>query len=325
MSSATIDCFTRRVFQDLVCVSSGCLYFSQEMQPVAVRVPASTSNLGSGFDTLGLALKLYTSVRVIPTAGKRIAVVASSVQKENSPATHLVVEAVRLFFRRTHQKLQGLEVWLGSKVPIARGLGYSSTVRVGLLAALNELTRAGLDRNDLLQFATELEGHPDNASPAIFGGFTASGHVGDRVRCLRFPVNSKVKFVTLIPEFVVSTDQARKLMPKNYSRDEATHALNRSALITAAFSSDDYAALRGVFDDRVHQPFRKKLVPWLNRVVSAGERAGAIGGFLSGSGSSIICVTLKNERAVAKAMRSQLSDSRVICLAADNEGFRVDK
>jgi homoserine kinase len=325
MSSVTIDCFTRRVFQDLVCVSSGRLYSSQEMRLVTVRVPGSTSNLGSGFDTLGLALKLYTNVCVTATAEKGIAVVSPLARKDNPAAMHLVTEAAGLFFQRTRNEPCGIEVCLKSKVPIARGLGYSSTVRVGVLAALNELTRAGLDRADLLQLATELEGHPDNASPAIFGGFTVSGRIGSRVRCFRSPVSSYVKFITLVPRFTVSTEQARKFMPKIYSRTDAAHALNRSALVTAAFSSGDYAALRGVFDDRMHQPYRERLVPRLNKVVQAGERAGAIGGFLSGSGSSIICVTLKNERAVAKAMQRQLHDSSAIRLSADNEGFRFIK
>jgi len=295
------------------------------MRSVTVSVPASTSNLGSGFDTLGLALRLYTTVCITTTAEKGIAVVPPPAGKHNPAARHLVTEAAGLFFQRTHNEPCGIEVCLTSEVPIARGLGYSSTVRVGVLAALNELTRAGLDRNDLLQLAAELEGHPDNASPAIFGGFTVSGRIGSKVRCFRFPVSSYVKFITLVPRFAVSTEKARKLMPIIYSRTDAAHALNRSALVTAAFSSGDYAALRGVFDDRMHQPYREKLVSGLNKVVQAGERAGAIGGFLSGSGSSIICVTLENERAVAKAMRSQLHDSSAIRLSADNEGFRLIK
>jgi len=294
------------------------------MKSVTVKVPASTSNLGSGFDTLGLALKLYTTVRVRPATEKRITI-ASSVRKDDLPAMPLVEEAVRLFFGRTSKRPYGLGVYLDSDVPIARGLGYSSTVRVGVLAALNELSNAGLDRNHLLQLAAELEGHPDNASPAIFGGFTVSGRLGNQVRCLHFPVTSKMKFVALIPGFTVSTRIARRLMPKTYSKTDAAHALNRSALITAAFTSADYAALRGVFDDRMHQPYRERIVPKLNKVVEAGERAGAIGGFLSGSGSSIICLTLKNERTVAKAMRKQIRDSEVICLSADNDGFQISK
>src|SRR5204863_4341300 len=120
---------------------------------------------------------------------------------------------------------------------------------------------------------------PDNASPSIFGGFTVSGFVDGRVRCLRFPVSPRARFVTLIPRFKIRTRRARALMPKDYSRAAAAHALNRAALITAAFASGDWEALRGVFDDCFHQPYRERLIPQLSRVVGAGERAGSVGGF----------------------------------------------
>lgn len=290
---------------------------------VAVRVPASTSNLGSGYDTLGLALKLYNIVRVTRCSAKRMQIVSPVADKDRAAAIATVGAAARLFFRRTGKKSFGLEVSVAGDVPVARGLGYSATVRIGILAALNTFTRAGLDRRQLLDLAVELEGHPDNASPSIFGGFTVSGMVGSTVRCLRFPVSPQAKFVTLIPRFKISTRRARALMPKGYSRADAAHALNRAALITAAFASGDWEALRGVFDDRFHQPYRERLIPELSRVIGAGERAGAMGGFLSGSGSAIICLTRARPEAVAKAMRKQLPDSEVVVLSPDNDGLQL--
>src|SRR5205823_10257143 len=124
-----------------------------------------------------------------------------------------------------------------------------------------------------------------------------------------FDVDAKLKLVTLLPRFRVSTEQARKLMPETLSRADAAHGLNRASLITAAFASGNYGQLRGIFDDRIHQPYREPLIPQLSRVIRAGEAASAIGGFLSGSGSAIICLTLERPEAVAEAMKNELPDS----------------
>jgi len=287
------------------------------MDHVAIQIPASTSNLGSGFDTLGLAVKLYTRVEATlsPVIG---------VQVEAAPGlAGLLSEAAEAFFKAANSRPTGVRVKLSGPVPVARGLGYSATVRVGFLAALNELTGSRCSRAALLNIAAALEHHPDNASPSIFGGFTVSAMVDGAVRCLRFAVPDALKLVTLVPSFPISTEEARKLMPSSYSKSDAAHGLNRSALITAAFSSGNLEALRGVFDDRIHQPYRAKLIPRLPAVIHAGESAGALGGFLSGSGSAIVCLALQETRAIEAAMQSQLPESEMLVLSVDNEGYKI--
>lgn len=293
------------------------------MNSVSIKVPASTSNLGSGFDTLGLAVKLYNVIRVERIAASRIEFDWELPADDRRWFDEALGAASKIFFRSAKVKSFGVKVGLKTDVPMARGLGASATIRVGFIAALNELAGTKLSRAELLELATELEGHPDNASPAIFGGFTVSGRIGKSVRCLSFPVESKLRCVTLIPKFGISTEVARKLLPAKYSKADAAHALNRSALITAAFASRRYEMLRGLFDDRVHQPYREKLLPQLSSVISAGERAGALGGFLSGSGSSIMCLTFEESTAVAHAMQKLLPDSAVMILAPDVKGFQV--
>jgi homoserine kinase len=289
-----------------------------------VKVPGSTSNLGSGFDTLGLAVKLYNFVRVTRAAGREVEIVSSVSPAGRARLSAMLSEAAGLFFRRARLPAFGLEVSLCGDVPGGRGLGASATARLGVVAALNELARAGLSRQQLLELVTTLEGHPDNASPALFGGFTVSGLVGKSVRCLAFPVGPELKCVTLIPAFEISTEKARKLVPKSFSKADTVHSLNRAALITAALASGNHEALRGVFDDRVHQPYRERLIPRLSRVLRAGERMGALGGFLSGSGSAMMCLTLERAGAVAEAMRREMPDSEVKILTADNAGFVVE-
>lgn len=293
------------------------------MNSVSIKVPASTSNLGSGFDTLGLAVKLYNVIRVERIAASCIEFDWELPTDDRRWFCEAFGAASKIFFRSAKVKSFGVRVGLKADVPMARGLGASATIRVGFIAALNELAGTKLSRAELLELATELEGHPDNASPAIFGGFTVSGRIGKSVRCLSFPVESKLRCVTLIPKFGISTEAARKLLPAKYSKADAAHALNRAALITAAFASRRYEMLRGLFDDRVHHPYREKLLPQLSRVIAAGERAGALGGFLSGSGSSIMCLTLDKPSAVARAMQKALPDSAVTILAPDVKGFQV--
>jgi len=281
------------------------------LESVAVRVPASTSNLGSGFDTLGLAVNLYNKVTLSCGASK---------SPDQAP---IVGEAAKVFFRRARVSQIPFDIKITGNIPVARGLGASGALRAAVVAGLNELTGARLPKQTLLEIVTDLEGHPDNASPALLGGCTVSGRVGKEVRCIRFSVSPKLKIITLIPNFRVETEEARRLIPQTFSKADTAHSLNRAALVAAAFAAKNYEALRGVFDDRLHQPHRLPLVPQLNAVIRAGEKAGAIGGFLSGSGSAIICLALKDAHRIAAAMRRTIANSEVLILRADNSGLRV--
>src|SRR5216110_2808345 len=174
---------------------------------VLTRAPASTSNLGSGFDTLGLAGDLHNEIRVTAMPGKGVRMGSFVSGEEAAGAQRMIETAAQVFFARARIEPFGVTVSLQGNIPVARGLGYSATARLGVIAGLNELADAGWDRSQLLDLLTELEGHPDNASPAIFGGFTVSGMVGQSVRCLRFTVNPVLKLVTLIPRFQISTEK----------------------------------------------------------------------------------------------------------------------
>jgi homoserine kinase len=293
------------------------------MQTIRVRVPCSTSNLGSGFDTLGLALGLHNELQVSRLPAPGMVLDQAPEGADRTLLLGMLDEASQAFFECTKQQPFGASVTLASSVPSGRGLGASATARLGMVAALNALAGSPLNRDELLNLVTALEHHPDNASPCLLGGFTVSGMVDGRVRCLSFPVSAEVKFVTLVPDFQIATNEARKLVPATYSKEDTVHSLNRASLISAAFSSGNYQALRGVFDDRVHQPYREKLIPQLSRIIRAGENAGAIGGWLSGSGSAIMCMTLEKVDAISRAMQAELPNSRVLVLTADNRGMEI--
>jgi homoserine kinase len=290
-------------------------------------VPATTANLGPGFDTLGVALKLHNHISIRESDGLNIERVDD--QKNSPSANAMSREAVDAFFRRSKVKPHGLQIEVKGDVPVTGGLGSSVTVRLGITYALNELNGRPLSDTALLEVVTELEHHPDNAAPALFGGFVVSGVVDSTIRYRRFNVPPSLKFVVCVPDFPVSTEKARGLLPRQVSLADAVENIKRVALITSVFATGDYSLLRGLFDDKLHQPYRKKLIPMLDDVISAGVEAGALAGWLSGSGSSIMCITEQKERAVAEAMVNVFTRQQIQCeshiLVADNDGTRVKR
>jgi homoserine kinase len=277
------------------------------MQQVTVRVPASTSNLGPGFDCLGVALRIYSNVIVTRGAKSRLPPIARA--------------AADLFFQRTRCPQFSFSISVKGDVPSSRGLGGSATVRLGVLFAMNVLSGNRLERSSIFQLGAQLEGHPDNAAPAAFGGFTVVR--GKNVQ--RFHVSPALSFVLLIPNFDVETLAARKLLPSQVTHAAAIENSANASAITAAFASGNYQNLRGAFRDHLHQPYREKLIPFLPHVITAAEKAGALGAFLSGSGSTIAAITLTNPRQVAEAMHRKIEkrDARTVIVSADNRGARL--
>jgi homoserine kinase len=293
---------------------------------VSVRVPATTANLGPGFDTLGIALKLHNHIS-IRESDDAATVERVDAMRGNPGALAMTREAMDAFFRRSKVKPHGAQVEVKGEVPTTGGLGSSVTVRLGIVFALNELNGRPLSDTELLEVVTELEHHPDNAAPALFGGFVVTGTIDGTIRYRRFNVPGTVKFVVAIPDFAVPTERARALLPRQVPLTDAVENLKRVALITSIFATGDFSLLRGLFEDRLHQPYRKKLIPMLDDVIAAGVEAGALAGWLSGSGSAIMCLTEQKEKIVAEAMAAVFAGLRIRCethiLTADNDGTRV--
>ncbi len=277
---------------------------------IRIRVPGTTSNFGPGFDCLGAALQLYNEITL--TFG------------EPGPVHPMVEAATNLFYEQPELSGQSQLRFRWSargQVPISRGLGSSVTLRLGILEGLNEAHDCPLSRRRLFELCTALEGHPDNAGPAVFGGFFIGNPKGDY---FSFPIQSQLRFVILIRTLEVSTEASRKVLPDQVSRRNAVENVGYACSIAAAFASEDYEGLRGVFCDHFHQPFRETVNPGLSPILRAGEAAGALGGFLSGSGSSIICLTTGADGAqIGAAMRAACPDPKVAevhVVKADNQG-----
>jgi homoserine kinase len=284
------------------------------LMEVTVQVPASTTNLGPGFDCLGVALQIWNRTRVCRVNGSSTSA---------SPRPKMVDEAAQAFFSNSRISPFEFNWSLEGDVPPARGLGSSVTLRLGVLLGLNQLSDNVYSTSEIKQLCDQLEGHPDNTAAALNGGFTIVNARRNVVQ--RFEVSSDLHFVLFIPDFEVTTSEARKVLPATYPRADIVENLANVALIAAAFASHDYGSLRDAFNDHLHEPYREPLVPMLRDLVHAGQKAGALGGFLSGSGSTIACLTTQNPQPVADAMRAAAENAKgtINIVQADNSGARI--
>jgi homoserine kinase len=279
---------------------------------VTVSVPGTTANVGPGFDSFGIALNVTNSVTL-------------SIKRPSLPHPSIVQEAAQSFFLGSSLTPFDFSWKISGKVPQARGLGSSVTVRLGILMGLNALAGSPLSRSGLLRLCAELEGHPDNAAPAMLGGFTIARSGREP---LRYSVAPSLRFVLLIPDFEVATPDARRVMPKSIGIADAAANAADAAVIAAAFATRDYSLLCGAFGDRLHQPYRAPLVPFLLDVINAGEEAGALGGWLSGSGSTICCLaegeTVAKKVSLSMRKKAPKGSLSLIC-SADNKGAHLIK
>lgn len=273
---------------------------------VTVRVPATSANLGPGFDCLGVALDCYNHVTVL--------------RGQKSAADPMVDAAAREFFAFSGKHSFDFSWKITGDIPRSRGLGSSVAVRLGILYALNTLCKHPLSPDTLYRICARLEGHPDNAAPAAFGGFAAARQDGLFFRC---DISPDLHFVLLVPEKEIDTDSSRIQLPDTILHTDAARNTAHAALVTAAFASRQYELLRGSMRDWLHQPYREKGVPHLRPSIEAGVAAGALDGYLSGSGSAVACITLRNPEHVAAAMKSVMPSACIMILHADNIGVAV--
>ncbi len=294
-------------------------------------VPATTANLGPGFDTLGMALGLYNIVEMEMTHGAGIHV---AVEGEGTGAlplddTNLVCRAASTLWKRVGFPTDGFSVRLKNNIPLARGLGSSAAAIVGSLTAANLLSGGRLSDDEILALATEFEGHPDNAAPALFGGFVVSVTDGGQVRAMQLPVPPKLRAVVAIPEFELSTDSARRALPKQVSMQDATFNVSHAAMLVGALATGQLRFLRYAFRDKLHQQYRAALIPGLAQVMEAGEAAGARGVVLSGAGPTVIAFYTERELggAIGKAMQRAFAasgvESKILLTSLVSHGARV--
>jgi homoserine kinase len=296
---------------------------------VHVTVPATTANLGPGFDALGLALNLYNEVEVQAAAETTVTVEGEGARRLPTGDKNVIVRALRLTYEAVGRKPEAWAVRCVNRIPSARGLGSSAAAWVGGIAAANALLHSPLDRAAMLRLAAQAEGHPDNVAAAVYGGLTVVGGDAESLVALSLPVPPTLVWIALIPEVTSSTSEARAVLPRTVPRADAVFNVQRVVLLLASFQTGRVDTLRTALDDRLHQPYRRRLFPWMPAVFDAARGAGALGCVLSGAGPSILAVTAGEAegRAVAAAMEQALANARVHgvarALVVDSRGVVV--
>lgn len=275
---------------------------------VSVKVPATTANIGPGFDCLGMALPIYNTITieetVLPGTGIEINVIAESSAIDELSLEHipldensLVYKAVELLYNSIGQTPSELKINIHSNIPVARGLGSSASVIVGALIAANELLGRPADEVALLSIACEIEGHPDNITPAIVGGLVLSSQEEDGTvvyRKLDWP--SEWAITVCVPDFELSTDIARSVLPKEVPMKDAIFNAQRLGMFVEAVHTKDSELMRLALQDRLHQPYRMKLVQGLDKIMDKLKHVESVlGCVLSGAGSSILVISERND------------------------------
>lgn len=273
---------------------------------VHVRVPATSANLGPGFDALGLALGLHNEVEAAEADGVSVRIEGEGAGSLPPGPDNVVARGVRLAFEAAGRPFKGVSLTCVNRIPTARGLGSSAAAWVGGLVAGNALLGGPLDRDALLALAVRAEGHPDNVAAALLGGLTVSCVDADRVIALTLPVPADVGWVVLIPTISSSTAEARAVLPASVPRADAVFNVQRVALLLASLAARRPAALPAALQDRLHQPYRVRLFPWMPAVAEAARAAGALGCVLSGAGPALLAPVAGDPDPVARAMEAAL-------------------
>lgn len=252
-----------------------------------VRVPASSANLGPGFDSFGIAWQLYNEIDFQIAEGLEISGCAEKYQTEDN----LAYRGFRRVLERCSVPFEGVAIRFGRcAIPVSRGLGSSAALIAAGVTAANELYELGLSRSELLLLATEVEGHPDNVAPALYGGLGVSAMDGGRAITRRFPLSDRLHFAALVPPFELSTSLARSVLPAEVSREDAVFNVSRGALLLRALGDGDAELLSFAMDDRIHQNYRAKLIDGFKTARIEAQECGAAGICISGAGPTILCV-----------------------------------
>jgi homoserine kinase len=292
----------------------------------SIRVPASSANLGPGFDVLALALDLHLEVEAEEAARTQIRWGGEGARKIPLSPRNLIVRAAQEPFRAWDRPLRGLALEVKNEIPIGCGLGSSAAAIVAGISIGAKLRGLTVSRQRILELGLPLEGHGDNLAAALFGGFcvVATGGGAARVHPLEWP--ARWKAVVFVPDGESPTHEARRLVPTRVPRADVVHNLGRVAEWIVAVSKGDRALLAGAMEDRLHQPARARAYPYLYDMISAARKAGALGAALSGAGGSVIAIADKQSAAVGAAMKGLAGQSdvagRVLELRASAAGAK---
>ncbi|WP_213525300.1 homoserine kinase [Paenibacillus sp. J31TS4] len=260
------------------------------MEKVRVRIPASTANLGPGFDSLGMALNLYAWIEMEEAETTRFHLYGDHMDGVPTDKTNLIYQVAQLVFNRAGVSVPELAISMYSDIPLTRGLGSSASAIVGALAAANALIGEPLSRQELFTMATELEKHPDNVGASLFGGIIASYWDGTRAEHLRIEPLPSLEVLVAIPAFQLATEKARHALPDEVPMKDAVFNVGHSSVLVAALCTGRYDVIRHAMQDALHQPYRAPLIPGMQAILAQAVDHGALGVALSGAGPTLLAL-----------------------------------
>lgn len=293
---------------------------------VEIKIPATSANIGSGFDSLGLAVQMYNRVILEPWEGAEV------ISLDGVPVptgeNNLIYKTVKYLFDICGKPLSGLRIQQENAIPMARGLGSSSACIVAGLMGGNVLLGSPLSREDIIHMAATMEGHPDNSTPAILGGQVTAAIENGRVFYCRQQLRDDLRFAAIIPDFELKTSAARAALPKEVSRADGVFNLSRSALMAMSLAAGEYGNLRVAAQDRLHQPYRLELIPGAKPVMDCALEFGAYCVYISGAGSTLMAMAGADNTGLFQRLRCWMDGQgygswRLVMLEPDNDGAQM--
>lgn len=290
----------------------------------AISIPASTANLGPGFDSIGIALDKYLEVYVEIAAKWKIDNLSDNLPNVPNPQDHLIVQAAQKTAQMHGLTLPACHLEVKSEIPLARGMGSSASAIVAGVELANQVLELQLTAQDKLKVATLMEGHPDNAAASIYGGFTISSNVDDDIHIFQ---TSKIdpSFVLFIPNFELKTEKARIVLPDSYTRNVAAQASAIANLFTAAFLSQSFDQA-GIYmeKDLFHEPYRLDLIPQSRDIKLAAKQAGAYGTCISGAGPTLLSLVENGkEEEFISNLNGMFPNFKLVAVAINRTGIIV--
>ena len=299
---------------------------------IFVKVPATSANLGPGFDALGLALDLWNEATFTPADDFHVENEGEGVGRLFTDKRNAIVNAALQVYKMAGQSCDGLHVHCINRIPLTSGLGSSSAAMLAGLFGANALLSEPFTRDELLKVAVENEGHPDNVAPAMFGGLVVSTIIEEKIITHKISVGatgqSPLHITIVTPDFHFPTKQARAALPKQISMKDAVHNISRAVLVTKALECGDLELLAQVMDDKLHQPYRLPLIPGACEAMDAAKKSGAAAVALSGAGPSLIAFSAKKDSAIGEAMKGAFESvglsARIFELEVSERGVQVE-
>ncbi len=292
-----------------------------------VRVPASSANLGPGFDALGLALDLWLECRFRPAAKLTIRASGRDVAEISTGSDNFIWETAQGIAKAAGREMPAVEMEIRNGIPLGKGMGSSAAALVAGVVLASEVLGLKFDAERVLQEAAALEGHPDNVAACVLGSIVASGVDSTGVaRAVRMEIHPNYNVAVVVPDFVLPTVEARRVLPQSYSKQDAIFNVQRSALLIAALATGSTSAFPTALEDRMHQPYRAALVPGLSEAIAL-RAPGLLGCALSGAGPSILVFHERGHEDVCELVRNVFLEkgrqSEIVCRSISASGYCI--